>query len=280
MSVYVVRAFVKLRELLASNKDLARKLTALERSLVALDLKTQRQFKEIYEAIRALMTHPLPSAAPSALPPISKRPRRDGACHHQHTPVLGHRHLIRGVPTARLVVSSESSQMRVLKNILIGLGVLFLVVLAVFAWIGVSSSQFRKEQAPFVETFATDLSKRWDIADVYDRMANSFIQQASTPQARQLLRQFKQLGALKSVHDLELRSYNSNNTEQTGLFSFKGTFENGEAVVDVTITKKNGAVCVMSFYLKATRMRDAGSKLQTLNRRQHVAPMTPARTIA
>jgi hypothetical protein len=32
-SLYVVRAFVKLRELLASNKDLARKLAALERSL-------------------------------------------------------------------------------------------------------------------------------------------------------------------------------------------------------------------------------------------------------
>jgi hypothetical protein len=60
MSLYVVRAFVKLRELLASNKDLARKLAALERSLVALDLKTQRQFQEVYEAIRALMDTPAP----------------------------------------------------------------------------------------------------------------------------------------------------------------------------------------------------------------------------
>src|SRR5439155_18368140 len=60
MSIYVVRAFVKLRELLASNKDLGRKLAALERSLEALDLKTQRQFKEVYEAIRALMNPPQP----------------------------------------------------------------------------------------------------------------------------------------------------------------------------------------------------------------------------
>ena len=47
MGIYVVRAFVQLREVLASNKDLARKLAALERSLVALDLKTRRQFKEV-----------------------------------------------------------------------------------------------------------------------------------------------------------------------------------------------------------------------------------------
>ncbi len=60
MGVYVVRAFVKLREVLASNKDLARKLQSLERSLLALDLKTQRQFKEVYEAIRALMDPPQP----------------------------------------------------------------------------------------------------------------------------------------------------------------------------------------------------------------------------
>jgi hypothetical protein len=64
MSVYVVRAFVKLRELIASNRDLARKLAALERSLVTLDLKTQHQFKEVYEAIRGLMSGPSPKRRP------------------------------------------------------------------------------------------------------------------------------------------------------------------------------------------------------------------------
>jgi ORF6N domain len=59
MGVYVVRAFVQLREILASNKDLAHKLAALERSLAALDAKTHMQFNDVYEAIRALMM-PLP----------------------------------------------------------------------------------------------------------------------------------------------------------------------------------------------------------------------------
>lgn len=153
--------------------------------------------------------------------------------------------------------------MRALKTILIGLGVLFLVVVALFVWSGVSSSQFRKEQAPFVETFVIDLSKRWDIADVQGRMTNPFIEETRTPQAQQLLHQFKQLGALKSVHDLKLRAYKSYNNGQTGIFSFKGIFENGEAVVNVTIVNKDGAVRVVGFYLKATSMRDGGLKLQT-----------------
>ena len=64
MSVYVVRAFVKLRELVSSNGELAQKLAELERSLAALDKRTQHQFKEVYDAIRALMTPPIPRKRP------------------------------------------------------------------------------------------------------------------------------------------------------------------------------------------------------------------------
>lgn len=56
MSVYVVRAFVRMRELAISDRNLERKLAALEHSLVSLDVETRRQFKEVYDAIRALHT--------------------------------------------------------------------------------------------------------------------------------------------------------------------------------------------------------------------------------
>jgi phage regulator Rha-like protein len=51
MSVYVVRAFVRLREVLATHKDLARKLEELEK-------KYDAQFKTVFDAIRQLMTPP------------------------------------------------------------------------------------------------------------------------------------------------------------------------------------------------------------------------------
>ena len=50
-SVHVVRAFVRLRELIASNKDLARKLEELEK-------KYDAQFKVVFDAIRQLMAPP------------------------------------------------------------------------------------------------------------------------------------------------------------------------------------------------------------------------------
>lgn len=55
MSVYVVRAFVKARELLNSHADLARELSALKKSVATLDADTRRQFDVVYEAILGLM---------------------------------------------------------------------------------------------------------------------------------------------------------------------------------------------------------------------------------
>jgi hypothetical protein len=55
-SLYVVRAFVQLRELLASNAELARKLTELERKLKGPD----EAITAILSAIRELMNPPAP----------------------------------------------------------------------------------------------------------------------------------------------------------------------------------------------------------------------------
>jgi hypothetical protein len=51
VNIEIMRAFVKLRELLATHKDLARKLEALER-------KYDAQFKVVFDAIRQLMAPP------------------------------------------------------------------------------------------------------------------------------------------------------------------------------------------------------------------------------
>jgi hypothetical protein len=64
MSVYVVRTFVKLREVLTSNTALARKFEALEKSVATLDATTRRQVQEVYGAIRALMAPPATKPRP------------------------------------------------------------------------------------------------------------------------------------------------------------------------------------------------------------------------
>ena len=51
VNVEIMRAFVRLRQLMATHTDLARKLTALEQ-------KYDKQFKVVFDAIRALMAPP------------------------------------------------------------------------------------------------------------------------------------------------------------------------------------------------------------------------------
>jgi hypothetical protein len=53
VNIEIMRAFVRLRQMLASNVELARKLASLER-------KYDAQFKVVFDAIRELMTPPEP----------------------------------------------------------------------------------------------------------------------------------------------------------------------------------------------------------------------------
>jgi predicted amino acid-binding ACT domain protein len=57
-SVQVVRAFVKLSQIVASNAELARKVDALEQTY-------DSQFKVVFEAIRQLMNPPVRRTKPT-----------------------------------------------------------------------------------------------------------------------------------------------------------------------------------------------------------------------
>ena len=69
MSLSIVRAFVKLREILAANKDLAYKLIELERRIG----KHDEAIRNIVAAIRQMMT-PLPATPQKPKGPIGFQP--------------------------------------------------------------------------------------------------------------------------------------------------------------------------------------------------------------
>jgi hypothetical protein len=55
VNIEIMRTFVRLREMLGANADLARKLAALEK-------KYDAQFRVVFDAIRDLMEPPLPKS--------------------------------------------------------------------------------------------------------------------------------------------------------------------------------------------------------------------------
>jgi phage regulator Rha-like protein len=74
VSVYVVRAFVRLREAAMQHKDLAERLSSLEEKTEALTMShdtfsrnTKAQLKQVFDALRELMTQP-PAPVPVKRP--------------------------------------------------------------------------------------------------------------------------------------------------------------------------------------------------------------------
>jgi len=57
MNITIVRAFIKLREVLATQKDMARKLDDLELKYHELD----HELKVVFDAIRKFISTPVPS---------------------------------------------------------------------------------------------------------------------------------------------------------------------------------------------------------------------------
>ncbi len=66
VNIEIMRAFVRLRQLMLSNEEFARRLNALEK-------KYDRQLRVVFDAIRRLMSAPLPNR-----PTIGFRPRASG----------------------------------------------------------------------------------------------------------------------------------------------------------------------------------------------------------
>ncbi len=71
VSVYVVRAFVRLREMAATHAELAQRLSELEDKTEALALNhdtfsrnTRNQLQQVFDALRELMTPPDPTKRP------------------------------------------------------------------------------------------------------------------------------------------------------------------------------------------------------------------------
>jgi hypothetical protein len=85
MGIYVVRAFVRLKEAAATHADLAKRLTELEEKTEGLALShdtfsrnTRAQLKQIFDALRALMVPPDPPKRPIGFvyPEEKKKPGR------------------------------------------------------------------------------------------------------------------------------------------------------------------------------------------------------------
>ena len=141
--------------------------------------------------------------------------------------------------------------MKILKKILIGLGGLFVALVALIAIMSWSSFSFLEENRAFAEQFTQELAERWRIDDVYDLVSIEFIESAATPNGEAFLRELKALGRLEETADFQIGNYYSGTGGTTGEIKFRASFSNAKAVVTVTVVKRDGKVLVQGFNISA-----------------------------
>ncbi len=80
MGIYVVRAFVRLRDATDLHKDLAKRLAEIEEKTAIMDMRhdnfsqtTRAQLKQVFEALKALTTQPEPTKRPIGFVPLEDK---------------------------------------------------------------------------------------------------------------------------------------------------------------------------------------------------------------
>ncbi len=139
--------------------------------------------------------------------------------------------------------------MKIIKNILIGIGVIFVVIVGFVIFIIGNSSVFREEKTPFIEYFMSEFSEGWKTSSVNSRFTNDLRRHIDSPKGRHDLEAMQSLGVLESMSEPELGFYtNPINSGKWGKFTFKAQFSNGFAFVELSVVEKDDKTQVDSLH--------------------------------
>ncbi len=140
--------------------------------------------------------------------------------------------------------------MKIVKNVFIGLGVLFVLFLILATFLASSSTEFKSEHQAFVIQYTKEFSKNWEIKSVSTKTTIGMLSQISTPNGKAAVNFFQSLGELVDVSDVELSNYRSNlSGPSIGVFKFKAKFKNGDGIVTVTVHENEGTVKVHGLHI-------------------------------
>lgn len=145
--------------------------------------------------------------------------------------------------------------MKIIKNILLGFGLFLVLAVAFVTYLGFQSAGFKKEYSPFITKFMNEFSQNWEIADVRDMLTNDFIKQLETPNSRQAMLYFRQLGKMTNIQDIELKNYRTRagtDSYKFGEFVFKADFEHASGLVTMSVIVKKDGERIQGLHINPT----------------------------
>lgn len=142
--------------------------------------------------------------------------------------------------------------MKIIKNILSAIGILFVLLIVLVVFVFDSRSDFNEAHAPFVAEFMNEFSQSWDTAQVSDQLTNELLSMSTTERSRNALAYLKDFGKLIEIKDIAIGEYKTHTGgEKEATFSFKADFENGQGVGSIVIRLIDGKPKVQALSLNS-----------------------------
>jgi hypothetical protein len=139
--------------------------------------------------------------------------------------------------------------MKKIAKVLAVLGALFVCIILLIGALLFLQSDFQGEHEAFVRQFMSDYSRRWDTADVHDRLSTAFLAQVGSPNAEQALSLFRRLGKVQEITDVSVENFLAGTNGKSGVFVFKADFENSPALVRLTLKESGGEIRVDGLHI-------------------------------
>ena len=143
---------------------------------------------------------------------------------------------------------------KLIRNSLIGMGVAFIIFVALMVYMLDASNRFAEEHSAFIETYLTDLSLQWSISDIHSRSTNQLLSQMNEAQGRAVIARFNVLGKLKRIEELEMMNYFTGTSGVTGQFQLIAIYEGGPSLVKIVVIVKDEKVKVAGLHIKPLKV--------------------------
>ena len=143
---------------------------------------------------------------------------------------------------------------KLIRNSLIGMGVAFIIFIALMVYMLDASNRFAEEHSAFIETYLTDLSLQWSISDIHSRSTNQLLSQMNEAQGRAVIARFNVLGKLKRIEELEMMNYFTGTSGVTGQFQLIAIYEGGTSLVKIVVIVKDEKVKVAGLHIKPLKV--------------------------
>jgi len=141
--------------------------------------------------------------------------------------------------------------MKLIKNILLGLGAIFVILIVVAVYLFGESSDFKKEHEQFVRDYTHKFSQEWEISSVSDQSTNELLVNIATPSGQDVINLFRSYGKLVEINDVTLNNFTTHaGGATTGEFILNTKFENAKALVTVTVHEEDDIIKVDGFHIK------------------------------